>query len=35
MQDWINQIFAEQFREVFGEKGAGPIEQKPFILLRR
>ena len=33
MQDWINQIFAEQFREVFGEKGAGPIEPETFYLV--
>ncbi|MGT2812128.1 GNAT family N-acetyltransferase [Streptococcus minor] len=33
MQDWINHIFVEQYREVFGEKGVGPLEPETFCLV--
>ena len=33
MQDWIDRIFAEQYREVFGDKKAGPLEPENFYLV--
>lgn len=33
MQDWIQDIFAEQYREAFGDKKAGPLEPESFDLV--
>ena len=33
MQDWIQEIFVEQYREVFGDQGAGPLEPETFYLV--
>lgn len=33
MQDWIQEIFAEQYREVFGDQGVGPLEPESFDLV--
>ena len=33
MQDWIQEIFLEQYREVFGDQGVGPLEPETFYLV--
>lgn len=33
MQEWINNIFREQYKEVFGEEGLGEKDPKTFYLL--